>query len=113
MNITLKQALSILLYIIFSISNCLIYGNANTMKKWNPIQLNIKNYKEKPFLVANVKLQSSRTIKSNYELTDKKRNSNVKKRTNKQGNPSKLRYIQKRTKAKINRKNGVNRCYII
>jgi hypothetical protein len=75
------------------------------------MELSCKGYATNQQPGINSKPQLVQINKNNIVLEDMTRQNKVKKSKKKHNNPSKLRYMIRKTKPKINRKNGVNRCY--
>lgn len=104
----LNRLLLIISFCIFNISR-----NENTLGNLNSKEISCQCFQVNLQWAINPISQLNKISKKNTDTDDKKRQSGVKKKAQKNENPSKLRYLPRKTKPKINRKNGVNRYYAV
>lgn len=113
MKLTLRQYRLILVLLIIHFCFYFIPETTKAAEKLNSKELICQHFPVNLQLKIPQKSQLNEIDYKNPGLEKKKRKISARKKSTKQVNPSKLRYMPRKTKPKINRKNGVNRYYAI
>lgn len=111
MKIKIRQFHLIFLLLIISFRITCLFWNENTLGNVNFKEISCRGYLVNLQWANNPISQLNQINRADFGFEDKKRHSRVKKKAPKNDNPSKLRSMPRKTKPKINRKNGVNRFY--
>lgn len=113
MKIAISRVQFVLFLLIISFCLYISLGRANTIDIFHSKDMSLQQFQLNLWCGSHQDFQFNEIKEMNLNSVEKKRKPRVNKHLPKQENPSKLRFVPRKVKPKMNRRNGVNRYYTV